>query len=111
MSIDEGKYIQVPFTKTSTGILVDISSVSIASFPSSNYVTFNTFILRIEYAADQCPPSWVQSTVNNRECLTSKPNTTDWSSANQECELLGPGGALTSVTSAFENREIASKKC
>uniref|UniRef100_A0A914E0C2 alpha-L-fucosidase n=1 Tax=Acrobeloides nanus TaxID=290746 RepID=A0A914E0C2_9BILA len=102
-----GSYSSVPFSQTSTGILVDISDVSLSSFPSSNYVTFNTFVLKIENAADQCPVNWIQNSLNKQECLTFGNSTLGWNAANSQCGILGPGATLTSITSAFENTEIS----
>uniref|UniRef100_A0A914CFD2 alpha-L-fucosidase n=1 Tax=Acrobeloides nanus TaxID=290746 RepID=A0A914CFD2_9BILA len=102
-----GSYSSVPFSQTSNGILVDISDVSISSFPSSNYVTFNTFVLKIQNAASQCPVNWIQNSLNKQECLTFGNSTLGWNAANSQCGILGPGATLTSITSAFENTEIA----
>ena len=70
-------------------------------------MTFNTFVLKIENAASQCPVSWIQTSLNKQECLTFGNSTLSWNAANSQCGILGPGAALTSITSAFENTEIA----
>uniref|UniRef100_A0A914DS32 alpha-L-fucosidase n=1 Tax=Acrobeloides nanus TaxID=290746 RepID=A0A914DS32_9BILA len=101
-----GTYSSVPFSQTSTGILVDISNVSISNFPSSNYVSFDTFVLKIENAADQCPVNWIQNSINQQECLTFGNSTLGWNAANSQCGALGPGATLTSINSVFENSVI-----
>ena len=64
-------------------------------------------MLKIENAADQCPVNWIQNSLNKQESLTFGNSTLGWNAANSQCGILGPGAALTSITSAFENTEIS----
>uniref|UniRef100_A0A914DYE2 C-type lectin domain-containing protein n=1 Tax=Acrobeloides nanus TaxID=290746 RepID=A0A914DYE2_9BILA len=81
------------------GIQVDISSISLRRFPSTD-----AFVLRIEYAANQCPPNFVQSNSNKQNCLSLIDNKLDWTSANKDC--AAKAATLISIGNSFENSEI-----
>uniref|UniRef100_A0A914C081 alpha-L-fucosidase n=1 Tax=Acrobeloides nanus TaxID=290746 RepID=A0A914C081_9BILA len=96
--------ISLPYTQPPAlngGIQVNISSVPNSKFPSSD-----VFVLKIEYAADQCPMNFIKSNTNSRACYSFINATLDWASANAACAKAAPGATLVSIGSAFENSEV-----